>query len=53
MVGVEIAGSIAAFVLDEVDGAVFAEELDALEPVVVVGVFFAIVRYEEVSGRAK
>lgn len=50
MVGVESAGSIAAFVLDQVDGAVFAEELDALEPVVVVGVFFAIVRHEEVAG---
>lgn len=50
LVGVEIAGSIAAFVLDEVDGAGFAEELDALEPVVVVGVFFAIVCHEKVAG---
>lgn len=50
MVGVEIAGSIAAFVLDEMNGAGFAEELDALEPVVMVGVFFTIVRHEEVTG---
>ena len=50
LVGIESAGSIAAFVLDEVNGAVFAEELDALEPVVVIGVFFAIVCHEEVAG---
>ena len=50
LVGVESAGSIAAFILDQVNGAFFAEELDALEPVVVVGVFFTIVRDEEVTG---
>ncbi len=38
------------FVLDQVDGAVFAEELDALEPEVVVGIFFSVIGDEEVAG---
>ena len=47
---VEIAVSIVFVVLDEEDGAVFAEESDDFEPVGVVGVFFAIVGDEDVEG---
>ncbi len=50
VVGVEGTGAIGFFVLDQVDGAIFAEELDALEPEVVVGVFASIVGNEEVAG---
>ena len=46
---VEVGGA-GAFVLDEEDGAVVAEEADDVEPVVMVGVFFTIVGDEKVEG---
>lgn len=47
---VEIAFPILLFVLDEEDGAGVAEDLDAFEPKVVIGVFFTAIGDEEVEG---
>ena len=47
---VEVAGAIVFFVLDKEDGAVVAAEADDVEPVGMVGVFFAAVGDEEVEG---
>jgi len=47
---VEGAGAVLFFVLDEEDGAVVAEEADDVEPVGVIGVFFAAVGDEEIEG---
>ncbi len=47
---IEGAGAVLFFVLDEENGAVVAEEADDVEPVGVIGVFFAAVGDEQVEG---